>query len=381
MYIRRTLESAIKRSLTQFAVVAITGPRQCGKSTLAKQIIKDIPHSVYLDLENPSHRARLSDPLLYFNAHRNEMICIDEIQRVPDLFPVIRSLVDEWGAKGSFLVLGSASRDLLRQTSESLAGRIAYHGLTPFLRHEVRETTDLQSLLTRGGFPDSLLAPDDEFSMQWRLNFIQTFLERDLMQWTGAAPDSIRRLWRMLAHLNGTTANYSRMASSLGLSDKTVRSYIDLLSSTFMVTVVEPHHSNLGKRLVKAPKVYVADSGITAALLHLASYDDLLGSPIFGSLWEHIVLREIAGLYPEAEITYYRTSSGSEVDFVVRLRNQVFAVECKATCSPVLSAGTHNAIADISPQHTFVVAQVQEPYPLAGGIDVIGLETLAGAFQ
>jgi predicted AAA+ superfamily ATPase len=380
VYIQRTLESDILNSLKHFAVVAITGPRQCGKSTLAKHIIADRAASVYLDLENPSHRARLSDPLIYFNAHRNDLICLDEIQRAPELFSIIRSLADEWGSKGSFLILGSASRDMLRQSSESLAGRIAYHRLTPFLVKEVNSFTVLPDLLTRGAFPASLLAIDSKVSMQWRQNFIQTFLERDLLQWTGASPESIRRLWRMLAHVNGQTANYSRLASSLGISDKTVRTYLDLLASTYMVMVIEPHHSNLGKRLIKAPKVYVADPGITAALLNLESYDDLLGSPVFGSVWEQLVLQEIIGLCADAEITYYRTASGSEVDFVVKLRNKLFAIECKASSNPVLSGKTHNALADIAPEHTFVIAQVDEPYPLSEDIDVIGISDIARMF-
>ena len=200
------------------------------------------------------------------------MICIDEIQRQPELFPLIRSLVDEWAGDGAFLILGSASRDWLRQSSETLAGRIAYHRLTPFLWAETKEQCALEHYLTVGAFPGSLLAKTEAGSYQWRENFILTFLERYLLQWSGSSPDSVRRLWRMLAHVNGQTVNYSRLAGSLGVSDHTIRNHIDLLSSTFMLEAVPPYFSNLGKRMTKAPKIYIADSGITAALLGLKSY-------------------------------------------------------------------------------------------------------------
>ena len=291
MYVHRRLEEAIRESLRCFPVTAITGPRQCGKSTLAKRVMQETDKAVYLDLERPSDLAKLDEPEFFLSAVGDRLICIDEIQRKPELFPLIRSLVDEWGRPGAFLILGSASRDLLRQSSESLAGRIAYHRLTPFLWEEISandgcgDGMTLERYLTAGAFPPSLLAENDSMSFLWRENFMLTFLERDLPQWTGAAPDSVRRLWRMLAHVNGQTVNYTALASSLGVSDQTVRSYVDLLSSTYMVESVPPYYSNLGKRMRKAPKVYVADSGLVCALLGLRSLEDILGHPGFGALW------------------------------------------------------------------------------------------------
>ena len=377
MYLSRVLEAKIRQSLDCFPVTAIIGPRQSGKSTLAKHVLSGMKASVYLDLERPSDLQKLSEPELFLSSQRGETICIDEIQRIPEIFPLIRSLVDEWGGNSSFLILGSASRDLLRQSSESLAGRIAYHMLRPFLWDEVQDHVSLEDYISTGAFPNSLLASDADTSWMWRGNFISTFLERDLLQWSGSSPNSVRRLWQMLAHENGQTVNYSKFAGSLGISDTTVRNYIDLLASTFMVEIVPPYFSNLGKRIRKAPKVYVADSGISAALLGLQSYADILGHPGFGAMWEQIVLINILGNWPEAEIFHYRSSGGSEVDFVVRHRNKVFVVECKASLSPTLSKGFYSAIADINPQFSYVVAPVEEGWPLAKKVSVISLGQLA----
>ncbi|MDR1732892.1 MAG: ATP-binding protein [Synergistaceae bacterium] len=389
MYVQRRLEKEIRESLRYFPVTAITGPRQCGKSTLAKRLMEEAGNGLYLDLERPSDLAKFNEPELFLSTVRDRLICIDEIQRRPELFPLIRSLVDEWGRPGAFLILGSASRDLLRQSSESLAGRIAYHRLTPFLWEEIRKyrpnggfsDITLDRYLTVGAFPASLLLENDSMSFLWRENFILTFLERDLPQWTGASPDSIRRLWRMLAHVSGQTANYTALASSLGVSDQTLRGYVDLLSSTYMVESIPPYHSNLGKRMRKAPKIYVADSGLTCALLGLRSYEDLLGHPGFGALWEQVVLSNLRGTFPGAEICHYRSAGGAEIDFVVSLGHKVFAVECKASLNPILTKGTHCALDDIKPQRAFVVSPVSEGWPLAEGIDVLPLDKLSAALK
>ncbi|MDR2179882.1 MAG: DUF4143 domain-containing protein [Synergistaceae bacterium] len=238
----------------------------------------------------------------------------------------------------------------------------------------------LERYLTAGAFPASLRAESDSTSFLWRENFIRTFLERDLPQWTGAAPDSIRRLWRMLAHVNGQTVNYAVLASSLGVSDQTVRSYVDLLSSTYMVESIPPYHSNLGKRMRKAPKVYVADSGLVCALLGLHSFEDILGHPGFGALWEQVALSNLRGAFPGAEICHYRSMGGAEIDFVVSLGySRVFAVECKASLNPVLTKGTYCALEDIKPLHTFIVSPVREGWPVADGIDVTPLGSLSAA--
>jgi len=384
MYHKRNIEMEIHKSLKTFPVNAILGPRQCGKSTLAKQIIKEIPGSVYLDLERTSDIRKIESAEWFFTSQRNKLICIDEIQRKPDLFPLIRSLTDEWNRPGCFLVLGSANRNLLKQSSESLAGRISYKRLTPFLFDELPSDYSIERYLGAGAFPRSIMAPDAETSFQWRENFIMTFLERDLAQWGAFPHAAINRLWRMLAHLNGSTVNYSTLSSSMNTSSVTVRNYIDLLASTYMLEVVPPYFSNLGKRLVKAPKVYIADSGICAALLGLRSFEEITGHPALGSIWEQTVLSHIKGWFPEAEVFYYRTSNGAETDFVVHLRRKVFAIECKSSYSPDLSKGNYLAFEDIRAEHTFIVippGPSVQSWPMKPGIDVVTLPDLKKAFD
>lgn len=375
-YLKRKLQPSVAEALRQYPVVAILGPRQCGKSTLAKHLLAGRKNGLYLDLEKPSDLAKLDDPELFFTSCRGKLICLDEIQRKPELFPLIRSLVDDWGGNGHFLVLGSASRDLLGQSSETLAGRISYKRLTPFLYSEVHRFATKETYFARGGFPKSLLAADDRVSLDWRENFTAAFLERDLLLWSGFTPTTMRRLWQMLAYENGQTVNYSRLAGALGVSDATVRRYIDLLSETYMADVVPPYFSNLGKRLVKAPKVYVSDSGITAALLRLPDFSALCGHPAFGSVWEQIVLENLKGLFPDAQFFFYRTSQGAEMDFVVDLRGQTIAVECKATSSPSLQKGTYLAAEDIRPAHTIIAAPVTKGWPMQKGFTVAGLSDL-----
>jgi predicted AAA+ superfamily ATPase len=381
LFIDRLMEKDIVRSLRHFPVTAVIGPRQCGKTTLAKRVVASAPQGVYLDLERPSDAAKLTEAEFFLQSQKGKLICLDEIQRRPDLFPLIRSLVDEWNAPGAFLILGSASRDLLSQSSESLAGRISYLRLTPFLWEEIKGLYSLERYLATGAFPGSLCAEDADISYSWRENFIATFLERDIPQWTGAAPANVRRLWRMLAHLNGQTINYTQIGGSLGVSDRTVRSYIDLLSDTYMLDVIPPFHSNLGKRIVKAPKTYIADTGVAAALLGLRSFEDILAHPGYGAFWEQTVLANIRGLYPSAEICFYRTAAGAEMDFVVAVNGKTFAVECKASLSPRPTRGAHHATEDIRPAHTFIAAPVGERYALAPDIDVISLADLREVFS
>jgi len=376
MYLTRTLEKTVLRAIRANPVTAITGPRQCGKSTLVKRIVKSLPHIIYLDLERPSDLAKLNDAELFFTSHKDSLICIDEIQRKPEIFPLIRSLVDDWARNACFVVLGSASRDMLRQSSESLAGRIAYQRLTPFLFEELGNERSMQDYIYFGGFPRSALAVDAQDSYDWRENFISTFLERDLLQWAAFTPATMQRLWQMLAHSNGQTANYSSIASSLGISDVSVKHYIDLLASTYMVEIVPPYFSNLKKRLIKAPKIYVADSGITTALLRVKSFAELSGHPALGAAWESTVLANIKGWYPHAEVFHYRTSGGAEIDFVVRIDNAVFAIECKASYSPSLSKGNYAAIGDISPRHAFVVFLADKGYAMKPDITAVSLPEL-----
>ena len=373
MYIPRIIDKEIAAALQHFPVVALVGPRQCGKSTTAKELLKHIENNIYLDLERPSDLAKLADAEWYLSSVKGKVICIDEVQRSPDLFPVLRSLVDEWGENGKFLLLGSASRDLMKQSSESLAGRIVYKKMSPFTFQEVRNAYNLEAYFERGGFPRSIIQEDISVSLEWRQSFIETFLERDLLQWSTVSPNTMRRIWQMLAHYNGQTVNYSMLGNSLGVSNNTIKNYIDLLSSTFMIEVVDPYISNLGKRLVKAPKIYVADAGITAALLNLTDFNSIAGDPAFGAIWEQIVLTNLKSIFPSCELFYYRTSNGAEVDFVMKLSGKAFAIECKATRAPSLTKGNYNAIADIMPTHTFVPAPVATGWPLKKDIDVVSL--------
>lgn len=375
-YIRRNIEEELQKSLSNTPVTALIGPRQCGKSTLAKKITEHIKNVIYLDLERPSDLRKLDDAEWFFSSQKDNLFCIDEIQRKPDLFPLIRSLVDEWGLNQKFLILGSASRDLLKQSSESLAGRISYLQLTPFLWQEISTDYANEQYIEKGGFPRSILETDNEISFKWREDFISTFLERDLMQWSGFSSETMRRLWQMLAHLNGQTVNFSLLANSLGVSNVTIRNYIDLLQGTFMLELLPPYISNMGKRLVKAPKVYIADSGITSALLQIMDFNQLTGHPVFGSIWEQIVLSNLKGHFPNARFYYYRTSAGSEMDMVMTNRNKVFAIECKASLSPILSKGTYNAVKDINPDYTFVVAPVKKGWPMKKAIDVVSMDEL-----
>ncbi|GHV85620.1 ATPase [Spirochaetia bacterium] len=379
MYQKRYLEREIHKGLKTVPVVAVTGPRQCGKSTLVKELIRTIPKTLYLDLERPSDMRKLENAEWFFMSQKQNLICIDEVQRKPELFPLIRSLVDEWNRPGCFLILGSAARDLLKQSSESLAGRISYKRLTPFLFDELPDTYTIEHYFTAGAFPRSIMAVNRDSSFQWREDFITTFLERDLLQWSAFSPAAMGRLWRMLAHLNGSTANYSGLGSSINRSSAITKSYIDLLASTYMLELVPPYFSNLGKRLVKAPKIYIADSGICAALLGLRSFEEISGHPAFGSLWEQLVLSHIRGWYPGAELFYYRTSNGAEMDFVVKLGQNTFAIECKASYSPVLSKGNYLAMEDINPKHMFVVippGPQSQSWSMKRGIDVVSLPDL-----
>ncbi len=377
MFIQRANGEDILEAIRHFPVTAVIGPRQCGKSTLAKHLMEDYPSgTLYLDLERPSDLEKLRDAEWFLSSQKDKLICIDEIQRKPELFPLIRSLVDEWNKPGCFVVLGSASRDLLMQSSESLAGRIVYKQLTPFLWSELPRDISIEKYFERGGFPRSILATSDKISFAWLNSFIATFLERDMLQWVNFTPATMRRLWQMLAHVNGQTVNYSSLGNSLGVSNQTVKNYIDLLKSTYMVDMIAPYISNMGKRLVKAPKVYISDSGIVSALLGIRTFTDFSGHPAFGAVWETIVLANLRGTFPEVEISFYRTAGGAEIDFVVQINHQIIAIECKASYSPTLSKGNYIAIEDIHPEHTFVVTPSSESWPMSKGIDVVPLSGL-----
>lgn len=343
-------------------VTAILGSRQCGKTTLAKEIIKNIKGSVYLDLERPSDLAKLEDAEWFLSRQKGKLVCIDEIQRRPELFPLLRSIVDENKVNGQFLILGSATQKLIKQSSESLAGRITYKTLTPFLINEIGDKVSPETYMVRGGFPRSLLALSPETSMQWREDFITTYIERDIHQWLSTTSVSIRRIVTMLAHHNGQTVNYSALGNSLGISNVALRSYIDLLAGTFMLDIVQPWNNNESKRLVKAPRIYIQDTGIATALLGLGSFEEMSFHPSFGSMWETLVLANLKGNFPNANISFYRTSQGAELDFIIKQKNKVIGIECKANSNPTLTRGNYISIADVKPLKTLVIAPVKEAW-------------------
>ena len=382
--IDRHLYRTINRRLQNNPAVAILGPRQCGKTTLASQIVKKFSQSVYLDLENPGDLAKLSDPLAFFSLHNEDLVCLDEIQRAPELFSILRSIIDERARNAQFLILGSAGRDLIRQSSESLAGRIAYLDLTPFLLSELEaaQKDDIRQLWLRGGFPRSYLARNLDISFEWRQDFIRTFLERDIgMLGFRMPPARLGRFWKMCAHIHGSLLNASKLADSLGVSSHTVRSYLDLLEHTFMVRVLLPDAPNLKKRLVKSPKIYIRDSGILHALLDVRTQDDLLSHPIRGASFEGFAMENLLAFAKNYDSSFYRTSAGAEIDLILRRGRHTLAFELKSSTIPRVSKGFWNALEDISPDEAYVVAPVKESYPLKGGVMVRPLREIIARLQ
>jgi uncharacterized protein len=361
--------------------VALLGPRQVGKTTLALEIAEVRP-SLYLDLESDADRAKLSEPELYLSAHEDKLVILDEVHRVPDLFQNLRGLIDRGRRKGlrsgRFLLLGSASMDLLRQSGESLAGRIAYLELPPIDGLEV-EAGDLNKLWTRGGFPDSLLATNDAISQRWRLDFIRTYLERDIPLLGPRIPaETLRRFWTMLAHHQSSLLNAAELARALGVDGKTVASYLDLMVDLLLVRRLQPWQSNVGKRLVKSPRVYVRDSGLLHSLLGLTTLDDVLGHPVAGASWEGFVIETIHAVMPDgAQANFYRTAAGAELDLVVTLPGgQRWAIEIKRSLTPKVERGFHHACLELNPARRIVVYPGDEPYPLGNEIEVLPLRLL-----
>jgi predicted AAA+ superfamily ATPase len=380
MMIKRHAQTELRRLLEQFPAVAILGPRQIGKTTLAQQIAaRTKPSPVYLDLENPIDLAKLDDPGQYLQTHTDRLIILDEIQRIPGLFQVLRGVIDrrrQAGQQaGQFLMLGSASRDLLKQSSESLAGRIAYKELTGLTVFEINRTNQ-ETLWLRGVFPDSFLARDESASMRWRMNFISTYLERDVPQLGPRIPAvTLRRLWTMLAHNQGEQVNLSKLASGLDVSVPTVTRYIELLEDLLLVRTLRPWAGNIKKRLVKAPKVYIRDSGIAHALLHLTTRDDVLGHPVAGASWEGFALENILSVLPEGATSwFYRTAVGAEIDLVIEqgVRQRV-AIEIKRSLAPSVSKGFHVGCEDITATRRYIVYPGTEQYPVSNGVIVVPL--------
>ncbi len=380
--IPRRLLPALVDALAESPAVALLGPRQVGKTTLALEIAKTRT-AVYLDLESEADHAKLSDPELYLSQHEDKLVILDEIHRTPELFLSLRGLIDAGRRRGKgtgrFLVLGSASMDLLKQSSESLAGRIRYLDLSPLDAGEVgREGLD--ALWLRGGFPASFLAASDAASLRWRLDFIRTYLERDIPQLGPRIPaETLRRLWTMLGHQQGGLLNAAALARALAVDGKTVASYIDLLVDLLLVRRLPPWHGNVRKRLVKSPKVYVRDSGLVHALLGIGVLEDLLAHPVAGASWEGLAIESLISAAPGGmEAYFYRTASGAEIDLVLKLpgHHKPWAVEIKRGLAPRVERGVRLSCEDVRPERCLVVYSGVERFPLAEDVEAVSLVDL-----
>ena len=397
--ISRRLFPIILDRLTHSPAVALLGPRQVGKTTLSRQVrdfmarprgvntaaVNVIPRSsVYLDLESPGDRAKLDDPAEFLAPHEESLVILDEVQRMPGLFLTLRGLIDrgrERGRRvGRFLLLGSASRELLRQSSESLAGRIAYLELRPLDALEV-EPAAIETLWARGGFPESFLAANDRESAAWRGNFIATYLQRDIPELGPRIPaETLRRFWTMLAHAQGGVLNAAAFARSLAVEGKSIARYIDLMVDLFLVRRLQPYHLNVRKRLVKSPKVYVRDSGLTHSLLGLANRDALLGHPVAGASWESFVIENLIAAAPEFSTPFfYKAVSGAEIDLLLLLPDgEMWAIEIKRGRAPKVERGFHHAREDVEPARSFVIYTGDERYTKGDGVEAISLRELCG---
>jgi len=360
-YIHRQLEPIVLQHLRVFPAVAILGSRQSGKSTLVKMLTEKIKPFVYIDLQNYEDLNKLSDPNLFFETNRDAVICLDEIQLVPHLFSVLRSAIDKHRNNGRFILLGSASQALIQQSSETLAGRIGLIELSPFLVIELNKEPEysLNRYWLRGGYPESYLSQTDADSMLWLENFIRTYIERDIPQLGFQIPAlQLRRLLMMSAHNQGQLFNASKLGEALGLTHPTIRRYIDLLEQTYILRTLQPFEANVKKRLVKSPKVYVRDSGILHRLLMISDFNSLMGNPVFGASWEGLVIENVIVNMPDWTPFFYRTANGNEMDLVLVRGNKKIAIECKASSSPQLTKGWWDALNDINPDKTFVIAPI-----------------------
>ncbi|MGA2128034.1 MAG: ATP-binding protein [Xanthobacteraceae bacterium] len=382
----RRLSARLGHLLSHTPAVVLLGPRQVGKTTLALEIGATRP-SVYLDLEEEDERVKLSNPVRYFADHEKELVILDEVHRVPELFQRLRGVIDrgrrQGNENGRFLLLGSAAMDLLRQSGESLAGRISYLGLGPFDALEVAPGAT-ETLWVRGGFPRSFLAEDDALSLEWRRDFIRTYLERDIPQFGSRIPaETLRRFWTMLAHNQAQMLNAANLARALGVDGKTIAGYLDLLVDLLLVRRVPAWHHNAGKRLVKSPKTYVRDSGIAHALLGIRDKEALLGHPVVGQTWESFVIESLIAVAPDGtEANYYRTSNGTEIDLVLTLPGgKLWAIEIKRSSAPKVERGFHSACADLEPTKRFVVYPGEERFSLDDETDAVGVTALARALQ
>lgn len=376
----RYLFQRLDERLNFYPGVVLLGPRQCGKTTLAKMLAATRPEAQYLDLERASDRAALAEPELFFRQHRHRLVVLDEIQSVPDLFVALRPEIDADRRPGRFLLLGSTSGKLLRQSAESLAGRVGYLELTPLLASEVAKTIDpQQKLLLRGGYPPSFDAPSDALSAIWREDFIRSILERDLPQaGIGTPAATLLRFWRMLAHVHGQVFNASQLGQAMGgASHSTVSRHLDTFIDAMLVRRLDPLHANLGKRLVKSPKIFIRDPGLLNSLINISDFTALHAHPLVGAAWEGLIIEQIAAQAPPgAELNYFRTAAGAELDLVLTTGSSRQAFECKYTRNPKPTKGFWQAIRDLEISQGWIVAPVERRYPLAENVEVIPLANL-----
>jgi predicted AAA+ superfamily ATPase len=372
---RVAVRASLKAALSRNRVVVLVGPRQCGKTTLARQLLS--PESVnYFDLEDPPDLARLTEPMTAL-ADLRGLVIIDEVQRRPDLFPVLRVLVDRRGSRSRFLILGSASGDLLRQTSESLAGRMERVAMGGFLLSEVGSES-LERLWLRGGLPPSFLARKEADSNAWRKSLIQTLLERDFPQWGVRVPAvALYRFWTMVAHYNGQIWNGAEPARALGVNESTVRRYLDLLTDALVIRQLQPHFANLRKRQVKSPKVYVRDSGLLHQLLGIGTMKGLLGHPKAGASWEGFVIEQILAREPHDEAGFWATHQGAEMDLILRRGSRLLGVECKRTDAPRMTPSIRIALEDLGLSRVAVLYPGSRRFPIAARVEAVPLTAIA----
>lgn len=376
LYIQRKTRNILIKYLEIFPAIALLGPRQCGKSTLVKSLKNDLD-ILYLDMQNEADLNKISDPALFFEVNSTKIICIDEIQLIPELFSILRSEIDKKRTNGKFILLGSASREIIQKTAESLAGRIGLLNLSPFTFSELKNEInfELNTFWLRGGFPDSYLAANDDYSKIWRNNYIKTYVERDIPQLGFDIPAlQLKRLLTMCAHNQGQLLNSSKLGESLGLTHPTIKRYIDLLEQTFILRTIPAFEINIKKRLIKAPKVYVRDSGLLHQLLQIDTFNDLLGNPVFGSSWEGFVIENIIENMPDWNYFFYRTATGDEVDLILQKGNRTIVVECKASKAPKVTKGFWKALDVLAPEKTYIITPINEIYPIKDKVFVCGIK-------
>ncbi len=368
--IKRRAEQRVLDGLNETPAVVLLGPRQVGKTTLARAVAEQVPNSLYLDLENQAHAARLAEPASYLEHHADRLVILDEVQRMPGLFEVLRGQIDRRRRLGQrtrqFLLLGSASQTLLRQSAESLAGRVVYDELRGL--DALETASELVRLWVRGGFPDPFLAKSDAAAARWRLSLIRTYLERDIPQFGVRIPaETLNRFWTMLAHRQGGVLNASRLARSMDVSVPAVGRYVDLLVDLMLVRRLQPYFANVGKRLIKSPKVYLRDSGLLHTLLGLTTFDDVLGHPIAGPSWEGFAVENLIAAAPFGTIPwFYRTQAGAEIDLLLQLPDQqLWAIEIKRSSTPRTSRGFELAAGDLNATRRIVVYSGDEEFPLS----------------